>query len=238
MNKHVERCMGQVIVSCQAYEDTPLYGAENMKMMAAAALMGGAKAIRACWPQDIRAIRQLGDFPIVGINKVFDPAKKRSEQIVITPTFESAVEVIEAGCDILGLDCTIRPIRGKDQLYRLLKSIKDAYPEIAIMADCATIEDAVFAAETGLVDIVASTLSGSGRNMEGPDIEILVEMKRKTNLPVNAEGRIWDLRDLENVLATGVDMVTIGSAITRPHLVTERFIKFNERFRMKQGSSK
>jgi N-acylglucosamine-6-phosphate 2-epimerase len=231
LNKYVEKCMGQVIVSCQAYEDTPLYGPENMKIMAESVLKGGAKAIRACWPQDIKAIRQLGDFPIIGLNKIIDSTKSIRDQIIITPTFQSAAQVIEAGSNILALDCTLRPFRGKDALYALLKEIKAAYPETAIMADCATLEEGIFAAETGFVDIVSSTLSGMvSENTEGPDINILIEMKKHIDLPINAEGRIWDLTDLKNVLDAGADMITIGTAITRPHLIAERFINYYEKY--------
>ena len=86
MKEVVKNLIGKLIISCQAYEDTPLYGADNMKIMAASVLMGGAEAIRACWPQDIRAIRELGDFPIVGLNKVIDPSREDENYVIITPT--------------------------------------------------------------------------------------------------------------------------------------------------------
>ena len=39
----LQRLKGQLIVSCQAYEDNPLYGTENMVTMAKCVLAGGAK---------------------------------------------------------------------------------------------------------------------------------------------------------------------------------------------------
>ena len=33
MKEVVKKLLGQVIISCQAYVDTPLYGRENMKIM-------------------------------------------------------------------------------------------------------------------------------------------------------------------------------------------------------------
>ena len=48
MKTCVNACLGQLIVSCQAYEDTPLYGAENMKRMVQSAMLGGAKVVRCC----------------------------------------------------------------------------------------------------------------------------------------------------------------------------------------------
>ena len=228
MKDVVKKLMGQIIVSCQAYEDTPLYGPENMKTMARSVLLGGAKAIRACWPQDIKAIRSLGDFPIVGINKVLDPNREDMDYVYITPTFESAVPVIEAGSDILALDCTIRPDRGKEELRELLRQITEAYPDIAIMADCETLEDAIFAESTGMVDILSTTLAGIHRPLKHPDTELIKAIKQHCSLPVNAEGAVWELADLKSVMDAGADMVCIGTAITRPHLITRRFLNYFE----------
>ena len=202
-----------------------------MKVMAQSALLGGAAGIRACWPQDVRAIRELGDFPIIGINKIIDPSLDHKDYIFITPTLESASAVIEAGCDIVALDCTLRPFREKQALYDLLKSIKGKYPNIALMADIRSLEEGVFAAETGLVDIVATTLSSSAMPEPKVDYALVKELKRRINVPINAEGAIWDLDDLRSVIESGADMVTIGTAVTRPHLITERFVGFNDKLR-------
>ncbi len=235
MHKTVEKLMNGVVVSCQAYEDTPLYGSQYMVAMALCAEMGGANGLRACWPQDIKAIKEACDLPIVGINKKFgdgDPL----DDIFITPTFESAKEIIEAGCDVLALDCTIRDCRPFEELEKLLHQIKDAYPDMPIMADLATLEEAVKVAETGCVDIISTTLAGYTRSSyagktDKPNVELIKEIKKRTSLPVNAEGRIWELADLEAVLEAGADMVCIGTAVTRPHLITERFINCNKKYR-------
>ena len=44
-------------------------------------------------------------------------------------------------------------------------------------------------------------------------------------IPVIAEGRIYDTRDLRKVLKIGPHAVAIGTAITRPHVITERFLR-------------
>lgn len=234
MKKVVEKLLGELIISCQAYEETPLYGSKNMKIMAESVLLGGAKAIRACWPQDIKAIRELGDFPIIGINKIIINKQSSKDAVVITPTLEAAVEVVEAGCDVLALDCTIREMRGEKELYSLLKSIHEKYPELAIMADCCTFEEGVFAANTGFVDIVATTLSGMNKTLEKPDTDLVKRLKAAIDLPLNAEGHIWDLNDLKSIIEAGADMITIGTAITRPHLITERFVNFNSEMKQKK----
>ena len=225
MKPIVKKCLGEMIVSCQAYQDTPLYGADNMKRMVQCAVMGGAKVVRCCWPQDVAAAREVGDdLIIIGINKVLPPDGSM-EGIFITPTFESAKEVIEAGADIVALDARIIPERGKEALAELLKQLHEAFPETGIMVDCATFEECMFCAESGYVDIVSTTLSGLPHpEMEGPDIELVKQLKAATDLPVNAEGRIWELKDIEDVVKAGADMITVGTAITRPHLITERFV--------------
>lgn len=226
MKSCVKKCLGELIVSCQAYEDTPLYGPDIMKRMVQCAVMGGAKVVRNCWPQDVAAARSVSDdLVIVGINKVLPPDGSM-DGIFITPTFESAKEVIEAGADIVAVDARIIPKRGKEELRQLLKQIHDAYPEIGIMVDCATYEECVFAAETGYVDIIGTTLSGLVNDIEGPDVDLVRRLKETIDLPVNAEGRIWELKDIEDVVKAGADMLTVGTAITRPHLITERFINY------------
>ncbi len=235
MKPVVERLLGKTIISVQAYEDTPLYGPNYMRAMAQCALMGGADGLRACWPQDIRAIREITDKPIVGIFKEFgdgDPL----DTVFITPTVERACEVIEAGADIVGVDCTLRPGRGIEKLKRLLGGIRERHPEAAVMADLATLEEGIAAAETGMVDIISSTLSGYtrqslDRKAPGPDTRLIRDLKAATDLPVNGEGRIWELADLEAALEAGADMVTIGTAVTRPHLITQRFVDCQRRWR-------
>lgn len=233
MKPVVKELLGKTIISVQAYEDTPLYGPENMRTMAQSVLLGGAEGIRACWPQDIRAIRSITDKPIVGIYKDY-PDGDPLDSVFITPTLEAAGQVIEAGADILGLDCTLRPHRSLAQLTQLLVQIHDRWPHIAIMADLSTLEEGIAVAKTGLVDIISTTLSGYtraslDRASETPDLELIRQLKKQVSIPINGEGRIWELADLEAVWQAGADMVTIGSAVTRPHLITQRFVNHSHR---------
>ena len=98
-----------LIVSCQAPEGTPLRGSAFMAGMARAAEVGGARSgIRANGLDDIRAISAAVPLPIIGIYKIqlpdFDPR--------ITPTFEAAKEIADAGADIIAVDATLRPHPG------------------------------------------------------------------------------------------------------------------------------
>ena len=225
MKDCVKKCLGQIIVSCQAYEDTPLYGAENIKKMVECAVMGGANVVRCCWPENIKAAREVSkELVIIGIDKVGTTEEGDRSEVFITPSLEAVDRIVEAGCDIVGLDCRLTPKRGKRELQQLLEAIHKKYPSIGVMADCETYEDAKFAAESGLVDIVSTTLSGLNKPEMGIDTELVEKLKSITSLPINGEGRVWELSDISAFNDAGADMITIGSAITRPHLITKRFI--------------
>lgn len=232
MNKKIEKLKETIIVSCQAYEGTPHYGSENMVTMAKAAIVGGASGLRASGVEDIKAIRAVTDLPIVGINKKSE-GKDLLTDIIITPTYQSAVDIIEVGADIVALDCTARG-RSYEDIFSILRKIKENYPEVKIMADLATYEEGIKMADSGLVDIISTTLAGytitsSEYSKECAekgivDTKIIKRLSEDTNLPINAEGRIWELKDLDLVYEAGASMVTIGTAITRPQDITKRFV--------------
>ncbi|MEG0290882.1 MAG: hypothetical protein RR941_05660 [Erysipelotrichaceae bacterium] len=44
---------------------------------------------------------------------------------------------------------------------------------------------------------------------------------------------MWELKDMQDMLDAGADIITIGTAVTRPHLITERFVNFNNKYHQK-----
>ena len=84
------------------------------------------------------------------------------------------------------------------------------------------------AAELG-VNMLSTTLSGytieSKSDSTVPDFELLKELVEKTNLPVVLEGRIWEPEEVTKAFELGAHCVVIGSAITRPQLITKRFVQ-------------
>ncbi len=246
MNKIVESLCGKLIVSCQAFPGSPMYGTEHVAAMARAAEKGGAGGLRACWADNIRAIKAVSKLPVVGINKVTDDGVMRPDRVYITPSFRDAAEVIEAGCDILGMDFTPRN-RTYSDIEALVNTIRKAYPGVPIMADLSTLEEGVMAERLG-ADIVSTTLSGytleSIRRMNvdtdalmaeylktgeipefEPDFALIEALKACVKIPINAEGRFWERADLLRGFSAGADMVTVGSAITAPDAITKRFVR-------------
>ena len=240
MNMLLERLKNGLIVSCQAFPGWPFFGAEHMQRMAVAAQEGGAAGIRACWPDNVRLIKQAASLPVIGINKVFQ-GKPSAADVVITPNFEAAAEIIEAGCDILGMDCTARG-RSWDDVHTIINTIQNHYPHIPIMADISTAEEGKMAAQMG-VTILSTTLSGYTNTSLGiteeqarslthypdgkeplPDFELIKILRQNTDLCINAEGRFWEIQQLQEAFRCGADMVTVGTAITAPQLITKRFV--------------
>jgi len=211
---------GKLIVSCQALEDEPLHGAEVMAKMAVAAKIGGAAAIRANGPADIRAIKAAVDLPVIGLYKRGDSG------VYITPSFDAAAEIAEAGADVIALDCTDRPRPDGASTRELLERIKREL-RLPAFADVSTLEEAQGAAAAGAA-MAAPTLSGyteDGPAQAGPDFELLAQMVAALSIPVIAEGRIHRPKQARRALDLGAWAVVVGSAITRPRTITARFVR-------------
>ena len=56
----------------------------------------------------------------------------------------------------------------------------------------------------------------------GKRVEKLV---KNLDCPIILEGRIWEPKEVEKAFQLGAHSVVIGSAITRPQLITKRFIE-------------
>ncbi len=211
---------GKLIVSCQALEDEPLHGAEVMAKMALAAKIGGAAAIRANGPADVRAIKQMVDLPVIGLYKQGDSG------VYITPTFAAAAEIAEAGADIIALDCTERPRPDGLPVCELIDRIHRELKR-PTFADVSTLNEAQAAAAAGAA-MTAPTLSGYTEDspaQEGPDFELLARMVEALEAPVIAEGRIHSPAQARRALELGAWAVVVGSAITRPRTITARFVE-------------
>lgn len=209
-------------MSCQALKDEPLYGSDFMAAMAKAAQVGGARGIRANGPDDVVAIRRAVDLPLIGLFKQFHP----EADVYITPTFDSARAVVKAGADIVALDATRRLRPGHMEVSALIRQIKDEL-RVPVLADISTLEEGIAAAQMG-ADVVATTLVGHTpytAHQKEFDIEFIRTLAQSVEVPVVAEGGIWSPDEALRALEAGALAVVVGSAITRPQLITERFVE-------------
>lgn len=204
-----------LIVSCQALPEEPLHSPFIMSKMALAAKEGGAVAIRANGVEDIKAIKKEVDLPIIGIIKINYPNIKP----YITPTMKEIEELLAINVDVIALDATI------DQDEEFLKSLKRVYPNQKFMADISTVEEAVRAESLGF-DYIGTTLVGyteQSKNLNNFDVlEALVE---KCNKPIVAEGNFDTPEKARKALDMGAYTVVVGGAITRPQLITKKFVE-------------
>jgi len=245
MNPVVQTLLGKLIVSCQADASSPLNSPDMLAAMAKAAQEGGAGGIRACYAKNIRAVKAACSLPVIGVNKVLSGKPASIDRVIITPDLAAAAEIVEAGCDVLGMDFTLRG-RTKEDLARLVGEIRNVWPSLPVMADISTLEEGVLAFELG-ADIVSTTLSGytmeSLKQMNAdipallreyretgeipdvePDFALIADLRRSVSVPVNAEGRFWEREQAVQAFKEGADMLTVGSAVTAPGAITRRFV--------------
>lgn len=218
------RLEGKLIVSCQASEGDAFRDPRMMARFAQAALDGGAAGIRANGFEDIRAIRQITSAPVVAIEKVvIDDGK-----VLITPSFDAARRLVEAGADAVALDCTAR-----GQRYGALDRVRQIKQQLGVpvFADIATVEEAIAAARAG-ADFTLSTMRGytaETQHVQCFEPAFIAELAQACPVPVIAEGRINTPQDARDAIAAGAFAVVVGTAITRPHELTRKFARAVER---------
>lgn len=212
-----------LIVSCQALPDEPLHSSFIMSKMALAAYQAGAVGIRANSKEDIIAIKEEVPLPVIGIVKRDYPGSK----VYITATSKEVDELIESKCEVIALDAT-KQERPKETLEELVAYIREKAPNVEIMADISTIEEAEHADKLGF-DYVGTTLRGytdytQGHILYENNFAFLREVLDKVNAKVIAEGNVITPEMYKAVSDLGVHCTVVGGAITRPKQITERFI--------------
>lgn len=216
-----ERIAGGLIVSCQALPGEPLHGIDHMVAMARASQQGGAIGLRLNGPEEIRAIKRRVPLPVIGLYK------QGTSGVYITPSVEAARQVMLAGADVVAVDATDRPRPDGSTAAEQIARMKSELGGIVILADVATVPEALAAVAAG-ADAVATTLAGytdAAPATEGPDFALLQALIANVSVPVLLEGRVWWPEEARHALALGAWAVVVGSAITRPQLITERFAK-------------
>lgn len=219
-----------LIVSSQALAGNPMLDPEKLAAMAEAAAIGGASALRLNGSDVISIVSKRVNIPIIGINKV----KDETGRTVITPTFELAKEVADAGASIIALDACFYPSTVKEDLKTLIGRIHNEL-NVMVMADISTLEEAEAAALAG-ADAVSTTLAGyvpdalhTPEELYTPNYKLISDIAEK-KLPVSlvAEGRFWTPEAVAKAYKCGADAVVIGKAITNQIAITKYFIAKSE----------
>ena len=221
----MEELRHKLIVSCQALPDEPLHSDFIMARMAVAAKEGGASGIRANSVVDIAAIQKAVDLPIIGIIK----RDYQGADVYITATMKEVDELMTVRPNIIAIDATTSTRPNGESLKEFFQKVKEKYPDQLWMADCSTIDEMLTADQLGF-DYIGTTLVGytkqsQGDKIESNDFEIIRKALSQLSHPLIAEGNIDTPDKVRRVLELGAYSVVVGSAITRPQLITKKFVE-------------
>ncbi len=228
-SEKIEKLQGGLIVSCQALPEEPLHSSFIMGRMALAAYQGGAVGIRSNSPEDIAEIRKNVDLPIIGIVKRHYP----DSEVFITASMKEVDELMQVAPEIIAPDIIafdardgLRP--NGQTMAEFIAEIRAKYPDVLLMADCATLNEMRIADDLDC-DFIGTTLVGytpesKGMKIEDNDFALIREAVKTLKHPIIAEGNINTPEKVKRVLDIGVYTVVVGSAITRPKWITEQFV--------------
>ncbi|QFP76682.1 N-acetylmannosamine-6-phosphate 2-epimerase [Deinococcus sp. AJ005] len=211
-----DQLKGGLIVSCQANPDSPLRDSYIIGQLALAAERGGAVGLRIQGFEDMAAVRAVTNLPIIGLTKT----DRDDTDVYITPTAAEGVRLAELGAQIVAFDATSRP--RPEPLAEMFAAVHAAGG--LVMGDISTLDEARAAYDHG-ADIVSTTLSGytpHSRQLAGADWELMREL-RDAGLSFAAEGRLNSPADAAQAMSLGASFVVVGSAITRPDVITGWF---------------
>lgn len=223
MNKEIiSKLKHGLIVSCQAEYDSPFNSPEGVTMFAKAAVAGGAAGIRSEGIEKTKMILESVNVPVIGLVK----SKFQDGSVRITGSFSDVDDLSAIGCPIIAIDGTFRKrdgLTGSEFINRI-KSEFDAF----IMADIAKKDEAIECEQAG-ADFISTTLNGYTPETESdkifsPNFELVKVLSQKIKKPVIAEGRINSPDNAGEMIRLGAYAVVVGTAITRPHIVTSWYV--------------
>lgn len=209
-----------LIVSCQAVAGEPLYGFGIMYLFARAAKAGGACGIRAL-VDDVASIKKETGLPVIGLVKRIYP----DSEIYITATRREADELLASDCDVICMDATLRKRPDDETLESLYAYVRERCGGREIMADISTLEEALNAEKLGF-DYVSTTMRGYTQYTAHaclPDLDFIAECRKNLKrAKLIAEGGIFEVSHMQRISEIQPYAVVVGSAITRPKIITER----------------
>jgi N-acylglucosamine-6-phosphate 2-epimerase len=211
-----------LIVSCQAEPGAPFNSPEGVTMFAMAAINGGAIGIRSEGIEKTKMILETVEVPVIGLIKSqFDDGTVR-----ITGSFSDVDDLSAIECPIIAIDGTFRKrdgLTGPEFIHRIKSEFN-----VVIMADIAKEDEAIECEQAG-ADIISTTLNGYTPDTEtdkvfSPNFELVKVLTKKIKKPVIAEGRINSPEAANKMIQIGAFAVVVGTAITRPHIITSWYV--------------
>lgn len=226
MKDIIDELENKIIVSVQAEGNEPLNSPEHLLALSQAVIAGGASCIRLCGIKNINYIKKRVPVPVIGLTKLEPTPINWLDSVYITASLKDLNDLLKTEIEIVAIDGTNRLRSDNSTLKDQIGLIKEASK--IVMCDIATFEDAMYSIDLG-ADLISTTLSGYTKDTrykanEGPDFDLLSELIQESEVPIIMEGRIWDPQDVKKAFEIGAHAVVIGSAITKPHMITKRFV--------------
>ena len=219
----INKLKGKIIVSSQAMPNEPFYDENCMIAMMQSAVNGGAAGLRVAGARDVKNAKKF-NIPVIGLTKPDKLPENWKSVVYITPGLKEVRELIDADADVIAFDGTQRQRPDGSNLKEIIDLIHSANK--LAMADISTYEEGINAANLDS-DIISTTLAGytieSENSLDTPDFDLLEKLVKNINKPIFLEGRVWYPEEVKKAFQLGAHAVVIGSAITRPHLITKRF---------------
>ncbi len=207
----IQTLQSGLIVSCQAPAESPMHQPQVITAMAEAAINQGAVAIRLDTPTHVNAVRQKISLPIIGLWKQQIPGF----EVYITPLFDHAAAIAQAGADIIAIDATVRSRPNQETVATLIARIHTELGK-QVMADVDTLAAAIAAVDAG-ADLVGTTLYGytaDTQHLKPPGFNLLAELVKNLQVPIICEGGIASPQMAKQALDMGAYAVVVGTAIT------------------------
>lgn len=214
---------GGLVVSCQAPVNSPLARSDIIAALALTAAQNGAVGVRLDGAENIIAARAAGvNVPVIGIKKQVS----EESEVYITPTYDAAARVAAGGADVVALDATARGRPGGEKLRDIVGRIKRDVRR-PVMADAATFDEGVRAAEEAGADFVGTTLSGytiETARSDAPDFLLVERLAARLVVPVICEGRLRSAGDVRRAFECGAFAVVVGAAITGVDWLVQQYV--------------
>ena len=108
----------------------------------------------------------------------------------------------------------------------ILGQIREHYPQVLVMGEISTLEEAKAVLPLGF-DIISTTLSGyteSSQDVKSVNLELIRQIRGITDTPIIAEGKIAREEEAVEAMRAGAHAVVVGTSITRPEIITERYV--------------
>lgn len=226
MQDILNKIKNKIIVSVQAQDNEPLNKPEHLLALSQSVINGGAAGLRLRGIENIKHIKKSVSVPVIGLTKLEPTPINWLEKVYISATLNDVKELIKTKAELIAIDGTNR-LRADNSTFKEQISLIRESKKVAV-ADVSTLDDGIRSLESG-AHIVSTTLSGYTKETrykinEGPDFQLLEELVQELPIPIILEGRIWEVNDVKHAFEIGAFAVVIGTAITRPHLITKRFV--------------